>query len=289
MPYTLIDNLPLFYQVEGAKSPGSPVIFVNGWCQSARYWDVTAQVLSNRWPVLLYDSRGFGRSLPRNRRFPANFHVTIDEGVNEVEELLAKLDWGKNQPDLKYHVVGHSLGGVTAAHLAARAQSRGQLQSLTIVNSGSFEPDARQGNTLNNFVRFFVQVKQYFNLPVVRNLVLARSAARPIPDKYVRIIAQDFEIANARLAQELSFSSLSEASLRRYRQELTDLQVSLLLIVGDKDATIPPAGMYNIKRFRPHSNLVPFPDCGHLPMLEQPGRFVQVLANHFQQAEQQRT
>ncbi len=282
MPYTSIDNLPLFYELEGQSGVGCPVIFVNGWCQSARYWDITAHALAKRWSVVTFDSRGFGRSLPRNRNFPPDFHVNIDEGAAEIEKLLAKLDLGSER---KFHVVGHSLGGVTAVHFAALAQQRGQLQSLTIVNSGSFEPNARQGDTLNNFVKILMRVKRFFGLPIVRNLVVARSVALPIPDRYVRIIAQDFEVSDARLAVELSFSSLSEPSLRRYRAELTQLNVPLLLIVGDKDATIPPAGMYNIKKFKPQSKLVPFPDCGHLPMLEQPTRFAQVLANHLQTSE----
>lgn len=282
MPYTMIDNLPLFYELEGIKNTSAPVIFINGWCQSARYWDVTAAGLNKEWPIVMFDSRGFGRSLPRSRRFPPNFHASIDEGANEAEQLLEKIN---NSHRPKFHVVGHSLGGVTAAHFATKLEQMGKLQSLTIVNSGSFEPDARQGNTLNNFVRVFVQIKRFFNLPGVRNLVLARSAARPLPERYIRIIAEDFEVADARLALELSFSSLSDANLVRYRQELTQLKAPLLLIVGDKDATIPPAGMYNIKRFKPQSEFVPFSDCGHLPMLEQPQRFIQVLGAFLQKTQ----
>jgi pimeloyl-ACP methyl ester carboxylesterase len=66
---------------------------------------------------------------------------------------------------------------------------------------------------------------------------------------------------------------------------LEALKARLLLIVGDKDATIPPAGMYNIKRFKPESHLVAFQDCGHLPMLERAERFAETLAAHFKAAE----
>lgn len=280
MPYTTIDNLPIFYEVEGANNSNPPIIFINGWCQSARYWDTTATGLGAKWPIVLFDSRGFGRSVPRGRRFPPSFHTSIDESTDEAVKLLEKLN---KSGRTKFHVVGHSLGGVTAAHFATQLEQNGKLESLTIVNSGSFEPDAKQGNTLNNFVRVFVQIKRFFNLPGVRNLVLARSAAQPLPQRYIQIIAEDFEVADARLALELSFSSLSDSNLIRYRQELTELKAPLLLIVGDKDATIPPTGMYNIKRFKPQSKFVAFPECGHLPMLERPERFIQVLAAFLQE------
>jgi pimeloyl-ACP methyl ester carboxylesterase len=120
-----------------------------------------------------------------------------------------------------------------------------------------------------------------FGLPGLRQAVVSRSIGLPIGPEYERLIVEDIVNSDKRLALDLSLSSLEQVNLKRYREELLAIRANILLVVGDKDKTIPPKGMYNIKSFRPESELVPFPKCGHLPMLEQPERFARVLMDHF--------
>ncbi len=280
MAYLQLDRLPLYYELRGPEDPIQPlIIFFNGWCLSARYWQETATRLEKQHSLLLFDSRGFGRSRLPDSASAKAYHATIDSGAAEAEQLLERLGLGERS----YHVVGHSLGAVTAAHFAVQAEQRGRLSSLTIVNSGSFDEFEPQGSRLNTFVKIFVKIKPAFDLPLIRGAVVARSIARPIPARYTRTITEDFGLANERLALELSLSSLERANLARYRAELSRLQANLLLVVGDRDATIPPIGMYNIKKFKPASKLVAFSDCGHLPMLERPTEFTQTLIEQFEQ------
>jgi len=277
MPYANLSDGPIYYERPGLNVTGKwPVIFFNGWCLSAQYWEEAAHHLENDWSLLLFDGRGFGRSTQ------PHYPTTIEGSAIEAEALLAHLEL---KAGLRYHVVGHSLGGVTAAQFAARAEASGQLASLTIINSGSFEVTDRQGSSLNFFINLFVRSKQWFDSPLLRRSVIARSTNLPISQGYSRVITRDFAEANRQAALELARSSLAMATLKNYRRQLEKLKAPLLLLVGDKDATIPPAGMYNIKRFKPESQLVAFADCGHLPMLERPERFAQSLADHFRQAE----
>lgn len=281
MPYTKLGqvNIPLYYQIHHLEEKQPLVIFVNGWCLSDRYWQPCIERISAQFPALTYDARGFGRS--RGGTIVPDFHATIDSGTDELLELTRKLNlWDDNRT---FHVVGHSLGAVIAAHFATRVESEGRLASLTIINSGSFDESEPQGNTLNTFVKIFVNVKGLFDLPLIRKAVVGRSVALPIPPQYERVLSEDIARSDRRLALELSLSSLELINLKRYRQELISIKSPLLLIVGDKDATIPPKGMYNIKQLKPQSSFVPFADCGHLPMLEQPDRFAKTLLKHFTQ------
>jgi pimeloyl-ACP methyl ester carboxylesterase len=281
MPFLQLAGLPLYYELHGPVDSEQPlVVLFNGWLLSARYWQETVQRLEKQHPLLLFDSRGFGRSRPSGSGYAA-YHANIDSGVEETQLLLEKL----NLAGRRYHVVGHSLGAVTAAHFAALAEARGQLTSLTIINSGSFDDNEPQGNRLATFFKLFVKIKGFFNLPLVRVAVVGRSVARPIPGRYALNITEDFTLADERLALEISLSSVDAKVLARYRNELKQLKAPLLLLVGDRDATIPPKGMYNIKKFKPEARLAAFSDCGHLPMLERPADFCQTLASHFEQAE----
>ena len=281
MPFLQLAGLPLYYELHGPEDSERPlVVFFNGWLLSARYWQETVGRLEKQHPLLLFDSRGFGRSRPSGP-VHASYHANIDSGADEILLLLEKL----NLAGRRYHVVGHSLGAVTATHFAALAEERGQLASLTIINSGSFDDNEPQGSRLVTFVKFFVKIKGFLNLPLVRVGVIGRSVARPIPGRYALNITEDFALADERLALEISLSSLEAKMLARYRNELKQVKAPLLLVVGDRDATIPPKGMYNIKQFKPEARLVAFSDCGHLPMLERPDDFCRKLASHFEQAE----
>lgn len=274
-------NTPFYYKLWGDTTGQTPlVVFVNGWCLSERYWRECAKIVSRDYPCLTYDSKGFGRSGGQN--FPLNYTASIDNCTAELIDLLDKLGFWEQKR--AFHIVGHSLGGVIAVHFAALAQQRGQLASLTIINSGSFDENEPQGSRLNTFVKIFVQVKRFFDLPLVRKSVINRSVALPISAEFERVIVGDIAQANKRLALELSLSALAIENLSRYRQEIIAITAPVLLMVGDKDATIPPKGMYNIKKFKPQSRFVVFPDCGHLPMLEQPKRFTNALLEHFSHA-----
>jgi pimeloyl-ACP methyl ester carboxylesterase len=267
------DNL--FYQLSGEDDRTKPlVIFVNGWCLSERYWRGCVETISKEYPCLTYDGKGFGRS-----KAAPGTNATIDSCADDLIELVTKLGfWAEKR---QFHVVGHSLGAVVALHFAALAEKQALLASTTIINSGSFDDNEPQGSRLNTFVKFFVQIKTLFDLPLIRRAVISRSVARPISSEDERIIVQDIARSDKKLALELSLSSLEAGNLRRYRQEIIATKMPLLLIVGDKDATIPPKGMYNIRQLKPQSGFVAFTDCGHLPMLEQPDRFNQVLLEHF--------
>lgn len=281
MPYTKLGNvnIPVYYELHGTESEDRPlVIFVNAWSSSSRYWSDIVKKLSTDYQILVYDTRGVGRSQNKDREVPENYHATIDSSVRELEELIEAVGLGNKA---QIEVIGHSLGTVIASRFAARLEAVGKLAGLTLVNCGSFENFEQVGDKLIPVLNIFIRIKSLFGLPLIRGSVISRMTAMPIEDKFKQVIVQDIIQSNQRLSLEVSVSSLSKRNLVLYEKELKALKAPLLLIVGDKDATIPPKGMYNIKQFKPESNLVAFPKCGHFPMLEQPDKFASVLASHF--------
>ena len=271
-------SIPLYYELHGTKIEDRPIIiFVNGWCLSGQYWAETIERLASQYLMLTYDSVGFGRS---RGEIEPTYRATIDSEVALLAELVEKLELTLDEKTL-LHVVGHSLGGVIASRYATQLETRSKLAGLTIINSGSFEEKEQTGNRLIPFVKIFVATKSLFSLPIIRKAVVGRSIKQPVGQKYESVIVQDLVQAEPRLSLELSLSSLEKRNLDLYEKELKDLKAPLLLIVGDRDATIPPKGMYNIKKFKPESKLEAFPDCGHLPMLEKPDVFASTLEKHF--------
>jgi pimeloyl-ACP methyl ester carboxylesterase len=103
-------------RVEGA---GVPVLLVQGVGVHGEGWRPQIDALSSRYSCLAFDNRGMGRSQPPGGR--------VSVGLM-AEDALALMD---AQGWTSAHVVGHSLGGVVAQHLALTARSR--VRSLSLI------------------------------------------------------------------------------------------------------------------------------------------------------------
>lgn len=113
------DGRSLYLDCRGAGSP--TVILDNGLGTGAGGWGFVLPKLAERTRVCAYDRPGIGRSSPREPH-------TVGDTVDELREALATA--GEGGP---FIVVGHSLGGVYARVLAARA--RDEVVGVVLVDA----------------------------------------------------------------------------------------------------------------------------------------------------------
>lgn len=107
MPKLRTNGAVLNYELEGPE--GAPlVVLSNSLSTDLRMWAPQAELLARRHRVLRYDTRGHGQS----EATPAPYH--IDTLADDLAGLLDAL------ADRPAHVVGLSLGGMTAQVLAIR-------------------------------------------------------------------------------------------------------------------------------------------------------------------------
>ncbi|HEY9708406.1 MAG TPA: alpha/beta fold hydrolase, partial [Oculatellaceae cyanobacterium] len=92
---------------KSAKSKDKPVmVFIHGWGGSARYWESTANALSDTFDCLLYDLRGFGRSkLPQE---PLELLYEMEDYAEDLAVLLDTLGLER------VYIHAHSLGASPA-------------------------------------------------------------------------------------------------------------------------------------------------------------------------------
>ncbi len=106
----------LYYEVVG---DGDPVALVHGFGLDARMWDAQVEALSERYRVIRYDVRGFGRSsIPTARRF---------SHAGDLCALLRRLGV------TSAHVVGLSMGGAIALNFALLEPAA--VRSLVLVDA----------------------------------------------------------------------------------------------------------------------------------------------------------
>jgi 3-oxoadipate enol-lactonase/4-carboxymuconolactone decarboxylase len=125
MPLIAANRTELFYDLTGPD--GAPVVaFSNSIGTTLEMWDAQARALSGRYRVLRYDTRGHGRSPVVDQ--PAS----IDTLADDLSGLLDALDVARA------HVVGLSLGGMTAQAFAARQPRR--VLGLVLMATSNYLP-----------------------------------------------------------------------------------------------------------------------------------------------------
>lgn len=108
-----------FHWVEAGE--GIPVVLLHGLCGSSRWWSANLPHLAERFRVLAVDLVGFGRS-----RRPGPL-----PGLAALADLTAA--WMAQAGASPAHLVGHSMGGHLAIHLAARHP--GSVRRLVLVDA----------------------------------------------------------------------------------------------------------------------------------------------------------
>lgn len=113
------DGVELVYWTWAGREPA--MLLLHGIGNYARYWDSFADAIGGRLRLIAPDARGHGESgRPADGYAPADF----------VADALAVLDANDIERAV---VVGHSMGGTHAIHLAARYPDR--VRALAIVDA----------------------------------------------------------------------------------------------------------------------------------------------------------
>ena len=108
-------------------SPWAPaagtIVFMHGVGTTSDVWADWLPVLADRFRLVRFDTRGFGRSPAPSPGFPWSLDGLADDVLAVADAAGAD----------RFHLVGESLGGTVALHLAARGEPR--VLSLTIMST----------------------------------------------------------------------------------------------------------------------------------------------------------
>jgi 2-succinyl-6-hydroxy-2,4-cyclohexadiene-1-carboxylate synthase len=130
MPILEGADVRLNYFVTGE---GPPVTLLHGFTQSGRSWQEVIATMPSGWRWVVPDLRGHGET-----RIQPGAPCTMDACTADLELLWDHL--GLDRP----HLVGYSMGGRLALHVAARRPER-LLSLLTIGAHAGLEEAAREG------------------------------------------------------------------------------------------------------------------------------------------------
>ncbi len=224
-----IGQATVAYRVVGA---GDPVVLVHGLAGSTRWWGGNIGALATHHQVYLVDLVGFGESRGRGRF-----------ALAEASTLLAR--WLDLLRQERVALVGHSMGGLIAAELAADFPDR--VSKLVLVNAAALPLDRRQ---------------------IRRPLNLAWTV-RQTPPRYLPILVGDA----ARAGPLTLWRARRDLLAADIRPKLAHIQAPTLVIWCAEDRLVPLSLGEQLQRAIPQAALAVIPHAGHIPMWERPDAF----------------
>jgi len=266
MPFVRIPEGELYYRRVGT---GPPVVLINEWPFSHRYWEPLADRLARAYEVIAFDPRGFGRS----RSFPTAVAYDVEAHAEDVHELIAALGLGE------VHLVAHALGAIPAA-LCARLHPQ-DVRTVTLLNPIVIPDSSARVEAYVASAQLLLLLHRFAAVPLVHRLLLRRYALGRVPKRYRRILADDLREMDVRAAWAVVHSATEEITLRRFCAALFECARPILLVACRHDgwASVPTA-RWLFERIRV-GRLVTMASPAHFPMLEAPEALSRVLMEFY--------
>ncbi|MBE9166238.1 alpha/beta hydrolase [Pleurocapsales cyanobacterium LEGE 06147] len=251
-------------------SRSKPVmVFIHGWGGSARYWRSTAEALSDCFDCLLYDLRGFGRSVLSEKTLKLNYE--LEDYAEDLAILLETL--GLN----RVYLNAHSMGASVAVLFLNRYPEKVKQAILTC--NGIFEYDEKAFAAFYKFGGYVVKFryKWFLKIPFVDRMFMARFLCRRINASDRRAFLEDFLLADYEAALGTIFTSVSKKAVEVMPQEFAKIQVPTLMISGEKDIIIPAEMGRKAAALNEKIEYVEIPGTAHFPMLEDADSYLKAV------------
>ena len=290
MAYIKVRGVEHYYEwIKQSNGSEKPVmVFIHGWAGSARYWQTTAEILSEKFDCLLYDMRGFGRS--RGKPVVEQLSLQENSGEEAVKELTYELEeYAQDLAALldelqlqRVYINAHSMGASIATLFLNQYQERVEKAILTC--SGIFEYDKKSFEAFHKFGGYVVKFRPQWlaKIPLVDRMFMARFLYRSIKATERQAFLQDFLIADYEAALNTIYTSVSKAQAELMPQEFAKLEVPSLLISGEYDKIIPAEMGRKAAALSDRVEYVMIPNTAHFPMLEDPDTYLETVKEFLQ-------
>ena len=260
---------------------GPPLLLVHGHSGCWQNWLENVPYFAECYRVIAPDLPGFGYS-----ELPAE-GVSIENYARFLDALCQELEI-ESAP-----VVGNSLGGFVGAELCLKFPQR--VTRLVLVAAAGLADryiGLPSGLLRRQSVAAFARaINAYARIPDARLETLVR---RPrLRWAALLMVAAHPERLPAPMCAELLRGSGRPAAPEAtdalvsydYRDRLDDIARPTLIVWGDKDRTVPVEGADEYERLIPNARKVILRDTGHVPKVERPARFNQLVGEFLAEEE----
>jgi pimeloyl-ACP methyl ester carboxylesterase len=225
------------HSVEYGDPDAEALVLLHGLSGSSRWWTRNVPALAARYRVVLPDLIGFGRTPRSWRRLP-----DLQTLAGVLAEWLAAVGMER------VHLVGHSMGGQAAIHLAASHPDR--VDRLVLVDPAGV-PRVLSARAVVAFAAEIAPLWRWGD------------------PRFLPVIAGDAMTAGPRTI----FEAIRHIMRDDVREVLPRIQAPTLVIWGERDNWIPLQHAYEFRERIPEARLAVLRGACHNPMVDRPEAF----------------
>jgi pimeloyl-ACP methyl ester carboxylesterase len=252
------NGITIHYLRTGGAKP--PVVLLHGLIGNGACWTPVARVLEGEFDVVMPDARGHGGS-------SAPLHgYRYDDHASDVVGLIRGLELSR--PVL----LGHSMGGMTAAVVASRGA--GGLRGLILVDPTFLSPE-RQREVSDSDVA--EQHRRALGLHKSELVAQARARSPRRSPEIVELLAE------ARLKTHLGAFDVLTPPNPEYRDVVSAIDVPILLVMGDSSPVVTLEMATELRSLNPRVRIEQVQDAAHGLPFDQPERLGEVVASFLRE------
>lgn len=262
MPTTSASGWEIYYET-GGDPTRPPLLMILGLSHRLAHWGKLPGLLAKHLHVITFDCRGMGRSEKRDEPY------TIDDEMKDIEAVLEAMGVERAS------IYGRSRGSFLAQEFALTRPER--VERLVLSGTGHRGPGSLgYSERVQRAMNFTPDMSREEIFRAQDEAMASPGWVERDPDAFQYCLSTDLEAPPRRFAVMRQQEALSGWSSF---DRLPGLEVPTLVLSGEDDGMTPPENGRAVHERVRGSKFVLIPQCGHLPMLEQPERVArEVLA-----------
>lgn len=246
------NGIDVHYLRTGGNKP--PVVLLHGLMTSGTCWTPVARALEKDYDAIMPDARGHG-----NSGVPDQVYL-YENLAADVVSLIDALDLAN--PVL----VGHSMGGMTAAVVAGRNSKR--LRGLILVDPAFLtlerQNEVHESDVVDQHRRILGRSKEDF-------LAETRLRRSHRPQEIIELLVE------ARFQTSIRAFEILTPPTPDYIQLINMLDIPSLLVIGGVGSVVSPKVAAELAGLNPHLKVVQIAETGHGIPYDQPDRLSAIV------------
>jgi 3-oxoadipate enol-lactonase len=237
---------------------GTPLVLLHSLLSDRGSFDAVAPELAKSFRVIVPELPGFGRS-------PA-----VAGGLADIADRMAEAvrDAAGHEAPI---VLGNGYGGFVALQMAIRHP--GIAARFVFADCGAaFSADGRQQ------FRNMAAASEAKGLAAISDVAMRRLFAPEFQAQHPDLMANR-RAAFLNTDEEVFRSACAQLAELDLRGELHQVKVPALVVVGEQDEATPPPMSHELAAGLPDARLKIIPGCAHVPQLQAPGVFLDMIAD----------
>src|SRR5438105_282235 len=269
MPVVDGPDISLSYSTAGE---GEPVTLLHGFTLSGRSWREVIAKMPPGWIWVLPDLRGHG-----DTQIPRGAPITMDACMRDIEMLWDHLGIERS------HLVGYSMGGRLALHVAVRLPERTR-SLLTIGAHAGLDESARAGRRQGD-EGLADRIEQFGIEPFVNYW-----EAQPLfagLERRGRAFSEQLRAQRLRSRPEGlagSLRGMGAGAMEPLWDELGGIRVPCTFVAGEEDTAFVAAA-HRLSAAVAGARAEIVPRSGHAVQMQRPAVFARILADHLRRAD----